>query len=159
MLLICGVALVVFGDSTHVLWMLYVVLAGFVLVGVVQKTRDTRPWVSKPRLCIHHRRCALGSLFGLQAVAIGLFAASWRRLDSSLPLIGLVCLGLVLPVSILWSLRLRVIYRGVRRVRGMACTYCGYSMVGLESEHTCPECGSPFESEEARERWRSVAGV
>lgn len=35
-----------------------------------------------------------------------------------------------------------------------ACLNCGYDLHNLPEQHKCPECGTAFEIQATRQRWR-----
>lgn len=54
-------------------------------------------------------------------------------------------------VLIVWSRRLR---RRAIEHQGGVCWSCGYVLGGLPQRGVCPECGSSFDRDDLRRRWR-----
>ncbi|HZW08974.1 MAG TPA: hypothetical protein VFF69_03645 [Phycisphaerales bacterium] len=68
---------------------------------------------------------------------------------------SLLSVGWIVPVWLLISLSERTIRRSVNERDSAVCWQCWYPLGGANSR-CCPECGSPFEASELRERWRLV---
>ena len=63
---------------------------------------------------------------------------------------------LALPTGYIVYWRMQRVLCVAVEVDGTACTYCAQSMVGLEDRSACPECGRPFDADDARRRWGRV---
>ncbi len=69
------------------------------------------------------------------------------------------CVGaLVVGVSVflMWAQSRRRVIARIRVARGRVCIRCYYSLAGLPSPGTCPECGVPFPEDGHAERWVEV---
>lgn len=75
-------------------------------------------------------------------------------------LVSMILVGILYSVSlgILWAIpriRERRFERTVRTVQYEVCLNCGYSLHGLPEAHCCPECGTEYQKDAAREKWKS----
>jgi uncharacterized paraquat-inducible protein A len=44
------------------------------------------------------------------------------------------------------------------QTRGLACTGCGYSLVGMDENGECPECGCSYYADHLTRCWSQAAG-
>ena len=44
------------------------------------------------------------------------------------------------------------------RTRGLTCTGCGYSLVGMDENGACPECGTSYYADHLTQCWAKAAG-
>ncbi len=80
----------------------------------------------------------------------------------SLPLLGFIASvsGLVELVSLAFMCAVPRLCKStfehdIRESDFTVCLCCGYSLRGLPTEHSCPECGVRFNKEELRQQWES----
>jgi len=80
---------------------------------------------------------------------------------SGIGLAGCPAIALVLLLPIIWAIAPRVALRRWRRhleAEGWhCCLECGYSLHGLPSPHTCPECGTAYDLSELETAWQEWA--
>ncbi len=59
--------------------------------------------------------------------------------------------------SALFTVTPRILFRRLRdrlnEHENSDCLECGYCLLGLPEEYTCPECGKPFRLDEVRAAW------
>lgn len=67
---------------------------------------------------------------------------------------GLLLIWLV--VSFRCTFHALRLIREAQKVRGYACTYCGFGIGEQTRTDTCPECGHPFHAERARRTWQGM---
>lgn len=66
------------------------------------------------------------------------------------------------PVLIIYPLGYltqRRITRQWRRTNGRLCTFCAYDVSTLDDPGTCPECGTPYDTERDAAMWADVGLV
>jgi hypothetical protein len=66
-------------------------------------------------------------------------------------------------VVIAWCVWFRVHLRDQARAvlvktRGLTCTNCGYSLVGMDENGQCPECGASYYADHLCQCWSRAAG-
>jgi uncharacterized paraquat-inducible protein A len=44
------------------------------------------------------------------------------------------------------------------KTRGLTCTTCGYSLVGMDENGQCPECGHTYYADHLAQCWSKAAG-
>ena len=106
------------------------------------------------------RRRYLG--FALAPGAVVVIVCVVRYVQTSEPAVLFGCAG-VFVVALGWCawywIHLRRRARAILvKTRGLTCLSCGFSLVGLEENGQCPECGEGYYADELSRCWSNAAG-
>jgi hypothetical protein len=78
----------------------------------------------------------------------------WQSQDVKvLTVVGLVAVGALTAMSAAWART--HLDRMLADRKFLICTRCQYSLTGLPSPGTCPECGAQFDADQVRVFWTS----
>ena len=124
---------------------------------VMRNRRGLPPLMARPaRRYSVETWCLFGLVNAVVAVgllhAYGIVPASVLRVSvlSWCAAWPVLCVVLLVRVHIL----LRRMRTTIQRSAYALCPNCGYSLVGLPREHTCPECGYKYDLVEVEAQWR-----
>ena len=74
-------------------------------------------------------------------------------------LIGILLTSLLLGLGAWKLLRLRRVWRAVRRHRRVLCFHCLYPLTDLGEAGRCPECGDPYTRDGLADKWREAESL
>jgi hypothetical protein len=94
------------------------------------------------------------------AVVIGAAIVGYVRADDAASLVFTALGGVLVAAWCVWYWRRlrRRARETLVRTRGLTCLGCGFSLVGLEENGHCPECGASYYADHLTRCWSDAAG-
>jgi hypothetical protein len=94
------------------------------------------------------------------AAVLGAAVVRYVRTDDAATLLG--CAGAALLAAAWCGWYWRRLRRRARTIlvqtRGLTCLSCGFSLVGLDENGYCPECGAGYYADHLSRCWSNAAG-